>query len=57
MEKHCKTGSAKEVQDFMDKRSDNVLDDIKDFSIRLTSVHKSFKTGEQGCRGKKYCGS
>ena len=52
IEKKCEKGSEKRVQNIMNKRSIDVLDDIESFSIRLTRVHKSFKPQGKGCNGK-----
>ncbi|EKO3855218.1 AHH domain-containing protein [Vibrio harveyi] len=56
IEKKCEKVSAEKVQSIMDKRSVDVLDDIKTFSIRLTRVHKSFKPEGKGCNRKSSIG-
>jgi hypothetical protein len=56
IEKNCESGSSAKVQARMDNRSEGVLEDIENFYIRLTRVHKCFKHKEIGCNGKSSVG-
>ncbi|NRB70220.1 MAG: AHH domain-containing protein [Vibrio sp.] len=51
IEKNCEEGNAKKVQNCLDKKSSTILGDIKTYRIRLTRVHRYFKSGEVGCNG------
>ncbi|CAM3220266.1 hypothetical protein VINE108274_22900 [Vibrio neptunius] len=51
IEKNCEEGNSKKVQNCLDKKSSTILGDIKTYRIRLTRVHRYFKSGEVGCNG------